>query len=58
MQKGETTRELIITTSAELFNTKGYNGSSMSDIMEATGLKERWYLQSFQKQRRDSLCSI
>ena len=40
MQKGETTRELIITTSAELFNTKGYNGSSMSDIMEATGLKK------------------
>ena len=40
VQKGENTRELIITTSAELFNTKGYNGSSMSDIMEATGLKK------------------
>ena len=40
MQKGEATRELIIRTSSELFNTRGYYGSSMSDIMEATGLKK------------------
>ena len=40
MQKGEATRELIIRTSAELFNTRGYYGSSMSDIMVATGLKK------------------
>lgn len=34
------TRELIISKSAELFNLHGYNGCSMSDIMEATQLKK------------------
>lgn len=40
MAKGENTRELIIQKSAELFNTRGYNGCALSDIMEATGLKK------------------
>jgi TetR/AcrR family transcriptional repressor of nem operon len=38
--KGNKTRELIITKAAELFNQHGYNGCSMSDIMEATSLKK------------------
>ncbi len=35
-----TTKEHIIRQSAALFNTKGYNGCSLQDIMEATGLKK------------------
>ncbi len=34
------TKEHIIKQSAALFNTKGYNGCSLQDIMEATGLKK------------------
>lgn len=40
MTKAEQTRQLIITKSAELFNKYGYDGCSMSDIMEATQLKK------------------
>jgi TetR/AcrR family transcriptional regulator, transcriptional repressor for nem operon len=38
MTKAERTRELIISKSAPLFNTKGVAGTSMSDILEATKL--------------------
>lgn len=34
------TRDKIIQCSAELFNTYGYNGCSLSDIMQATQLKK------------------
>ncbi len=34
------TKEHIIQQSSALFNTKGYNGCSLQDIMEATGLKK------------------
>ncbi len=34
------TKEYIIQQSAALFNTKGYNGCSLQDIMKATGLKK------------------
>jgi len=40
MNKGQNTKEMIIEKAAELFNTKGYAGCSMSDIMTATGLKK------------------
>lgn len=36
--KSERTRQLIIERSAPLFNQKGYAGTSMQDIMLATGL--------------------
>lgn len=38
MKKSEKTRQFIIEKAAALFNTKGFNGTSMADIMEATGL--------------------
>ncbi|MCS3798088.1 TetR/AcrR family transcriptional regulator [Niastella sp. OAS944] len=38
MTKAEKTKELIIAKAAPLFNKKGYAGTSMSDIMKATGL--------------------
>lgn len=38
MSKAEKTKEFIIEKSAPIFNMKGYAGTSLSDIMEATGL--------------------
>ena len=38
--KGEQTRRDIVRKSAPLFNQKGYEGTSLSDLMEATGLQK------------------
>jgi AcrR family transcriptional regulator len=38
LSKAERTRNFIIESTAAIFNTKGYAGTSMSDITEATGL--------------------
>lgn len=38
MSKAEKTKQFIIEKTAPIFNTKGYSGTSMSDITEATGL--------------------
>ncbi|MCZ8520232.1 MULTISPECIES: TetR/AcrR family transcriptional regulator [Paenibacillus] len=38
MRKEDKTRQHIISKSAELFNQKGYAGSSIQDIMDTTGL--------------------
>lgn len=38
LSKADKTRQLIVERSAPLFNTKGYAGTSMNDIMAATGL--------------------
>ncbi len=40
MNKGEQTRRDIVRKSAPLFNQKGYEGTSLSDLMEATGLQK------------------
>ncbi len=39
MRKGELTRERIIAEAAPIFNQRGFAGSSMQDVMEATGLE-------------------
>jgi TetR/AcrR family transcriptional repressor of nem operon len=38
MTKAERTRQHIIETTAPLFNRKGFDGTSLSDLTEATGL--------------------
>jgi TetR/AcrR family transcriptional repressor of nem operon len=38
--KGEQTRGDIVRKSAPLFNQKGYEGTSLSDLMDATGLQK------------------
>src|ERR1700752_5428216 len=38
MSKAERTREFIIQKTAPIFNTKGFAGTSISDMTEATGL--------------------
>ena len=40
MGKGEQTRQAIIEKAAPLFNRRGFEGCSMADIMEATGLEK------------------
>ena len=40
MSKAENTKAHIIQQAARLFNQKGYAGSSIAEIMEATGLKK------------------
>src|ERR1700744_2541817 len=40
MRKGESTRQRIIEQAAPLFNQRGFEGCSMADIMEATGLEK------------------
>ena len=40
VKKGERTRRVIVEKAAALFNTKGYYGSSMNDLMRKTGLEK------------------
>jgi AcrR family transcriptional regulator len=40
MRKGEATRQRIIAQAAPIFNQRGFAGSSMQDVMEATGLEK------------------
>jgi TetR/AcrR family transcriptional regulator, transcriptional repressor for nem operon len=40
VRKGEQTRRDIVEKAAPLFNQKGYEGTSLSDLMEATGLQK------------------
>ena len=40
MSKGEDTRVRIIAKAAELFNQRGLEGTSLADLMEATGLEK------------------
>jgi TetR/AcrR family transcriptional regulator, transcriptional repressor for nem operon len=40
MSKGELTRQRIIELAAPLFNQRGFEGCSMQDILEATGLRK------------------
>lgn len=49
MKKSDKTREMIIRKAAHLFNQKGYHGTSMSDIMDATGLTKGGIYGNFKK---------
>lgn len=40
MTKGERTKQEIVRSAAPLFNQKGYEGTSLSDLMTATGLQK------------------
>ena len=40
MRKGEQTRQEIIRKAAAIFNQKGYDGTALSDLMDATGLEK------------------
>jgi TetR/AcrR family transcriptional repressor of nem operon len=38
--KGEQTRQNIVAAAAPIFNQHGYEGSSLTDLMAASGLKK------------------
>lgn len=40
MTKGERTRQSIVAAAAPIFNRRGYKGSSLADLMTATGLQK------------------
>jgi TetR/AcrR family transcriptional repressor of nem operon len=40
MTKGEQTRRKIVEAAAPIFNKRGYDGASLSDLMAATGLQK------------------
>ena len=48
MSKGKETKERILHKAAALFNTRGYAGASISDIMQVTGLKKGGIYNHFQ----------
>lgn len=53
MSKSEKTRQFIIEKAASLFNRKGYSGTSMSDLMEATGLSKGGIYGNFRREGLD-----
>lgn len=55
MSKGQKTRQRIIREAATLFNTKGYAGSSVSDLLEATGIKKGGLYRHFQSKEEIAL---
>jgi len=50
MSKGEETRERIVAEAAALFNQRGYEGGSMSELMKATGLEKGGIYRHFSSQ--------
>jgi len=40
MKKGEQTRQKIVAAAAAMFNQRGYEGGSLTDLMAATGLQK------------------
>ena len=53
MTKAERTRKKIIEQSAELFNRKGYAGTSVKDIMKETGLSKGGLYSHFDKGKEE-----
>lgn len=55
MRKGQLTREAIIGKAARLFNSKGFFGSSLADVMEATGLEKGGIYNHFESKEQLAL---
>jgi AcrR family transcriptional regulator len=58
MSKAEETKEKILKQAAELFNQQGYAGSSISDIMRATGLQKGGIYNHFQSKQELALAAF
>lgn len=57
MKKGEKTKNLILSTSLQLFSENGYSGTSVRNISSAVGLRESAIYNHF-KSKQDLLCEI
>jgi AcrR family transcriptional regulator len=58
MRKGEMTRRAIVERSAPVFNTKGYSGASVSDLVRATGLEKGGIYNHFGSKEELSLATF
>lgn len=58
LSKAERTRQFIIETTAPIFNTKGYEGTSMSDITDATGLTKGSIYGNFENKEEVALAAF
>ena len=58
MGKAERTREFIVEKTAPLFNRKGYAGTSMSDMTEATGLTKGAIYSNFENKDEVALAAF
>jgi TetR/AcrR family transcriptional regulator, transcriptional repressor for nem operon len=52
MRKGEATRREIIQKAAPIFNQKGFEGASLSDLMRATGLEKGGIYRHFESKEQ------
>jgi TetR/AcrR family transcriptional repressor of nem operon len=51
LSKGQETRERIVAQAAPIFNQKGYAGTALSDLMEATGLEKGGIYRHFESKQ-------
>lgn len=58
MKKGELTRQRVIELAAPLFNQRGFEGCSMADIMEATGLEKGGLYRCFESKEELAVESL
>src|SRR5262245_26241389 len=56
--KGQQTRQHIIQQAATLFNQRGYSGSSISDVMQYTGLQKGGIYRHFQSKEQLALAAF
>ncbi|NGM90654.1 helix-turn-helix transcriptional regulator, partial [Parapusillimonas sp. SGNA-6] len=58
MSKSENTKQFIVEKTAPVFNTKGYAGTSMNDIMSATGLSKGCIYGNFENKDEVALAAF
>lgn len=58
MSKSDNTKQFIVEQTALLFNTKGYAGTSMNDIMSATGLSKGCIYGNFENKDEVALAAF
>lgn len=58
MSKGQETRKQIIQQAAELFNKRGFQGASISDVMESTGLQKGGIYRHFENKEQLALAAF
>lgn len=58
LSKADRTRQFIIETTAPIFNTKGYEGTSMSDLTNATGLTKGSIYGNFENKEEVALAAF
>jgi AcrR family transcriptional regulator len=58
MSKSDNTKQFIVEKTATVFNTKGYAGTSMNDIMSATGLSKGCIYGNFENKDEVALAAF